>query len=133
MIHRRKFFLIFGHDITAVHSSIVVKIICTGGHIPDVRSLQLFYGEIKKCPVIGFEFNLSVRNQNLIVAFEVFSRSKSSSGVSCLWPRIGKVQVDSGNFILSNTSGKVAASIQINRKFGTSSSSFSTARRRTLE
>ena len=90
MIHRRKFFLIFGHDITAVHGSIVVKIICTGGHIPDVRSLQFFHGEIEKCPVIGFEFNLSVRNQNLIVAFEVFSGSKSSSGVSCLWPRSEK-------------------------------------------
>ena len=92
--HGREFGFVFSHNISLIHRTVVMKIIGKLIQNEKFGSFELFYRKVKKRTVIGLEFYRSIGGQDLVIKFEEFIGSQSSSCMAGFRPRIGEVQVD---------------------------------------
>ena len=99
IVHGRKFFFVFGHNISFIHGCVIVKVISAGGHAPGIGALNLVHGKIKQRPVVCLKFYLAVLRQNPAVPVEIFSGGKPPSCMLCLWPGVRKIKIDPCDFL----------------------------------
>lgn len=136
--HRRKLFFIFCHDISHHHILLVMQIKGMCQKSPSFRFCHFLEGKFKQIFIVRFKFYRFTSCQNLTVTSQKFSGSQSSFCMTCLWPRIRKIQINTLYLSFFKISGRILASIHINFRLSSFSPSasilslFCSARSRTL-
>lgn len=99
--------LILGHNIPVIHHIVMVEVIGTALHMEGWSSIDLRDGEVKEQPVICLEFDRAVFCQDSVITGEELPGGKPPSGMPCLGPGIGEVQVDAVNLSRSEGVGNI--------------------------
>ena len=92
--HRGKLFFIFCHDISHHHILLVMQIKGMCQKSPSFRFCHFLEGKFKQIFIVRFKFYRFTSCQNLTVTSQKFSGSQSSFCMTCLGPRIRKIQIN---------------------------------------
>lgn len=103
-----EFLLILCHDIAMIHCIVMVEVIGAAPHMEGGRDIDLRDGEVEEQPVICLEFDRAVFCQDSVITGEELPGGKPPSGMPCLGPGIGEVQIDAVNLSRSEDAGNIA-------------------------
>lgn len=96
-----EFLLVLGHDIALIHCIVMVEVIGAAPHMEGGRDIDLRDGEVEEQPVIRLEFDRAVFCKDSVITGKELPGGKPPSGMPCLGPGIGEVQIDPVNLARS--------------------------------
>ncbi len=103
-----EFLLVLGHDIALIHCIVVVEVIGAALYMEGGRDIDLRDGEVEEQPVIRLEFDRAVFCKDSVITGKELPGGKPPSGMPCLGPGIGEVQIDAVNLSRSEGADNIA-------------------------